>query len=382
MDRFRKLRPIEKRSRHEPERPFIAMPLSLIGGVAFNALSITAVRILIRLIAEHLQHAGMENGRLKVSYRQLAEWTHANEGNISPALAEVVDLGFVVIMKGERVAGSVTRPANVYRLTFVPDHEGSAPTDEWRRWEPSARTDPAAWRAASARTRRAVQNARGRKAQGKFAFRTDAEIAAAIGPAEAALKKIGKDKKIGWRGNKHTRAALNEVNIAHSTFSHPTQDGVGPPHAEWGGSGPCHPTRGEAEAHPTQDGAPSTSSGSMADHASGRRVVRADSSAPAPSYALTIAEPALASDEPDTVEPIDCPTMSTLASDPQTAGATRLNAKPIGRSGAPTLTEVPFPTIVGCYRITGRAEPVAVFAAPRLTLPLANNGFAHAVAAE
>ncbi len=248
MDNSRRRRRIEKHSRHEPEPPFVCVPLSLIGGVAMNALSLTARRALDRLIAEHLTHGGRENGRLRVSYRQLAEWTHANEGNISSALAELVDLGLVVIMKGERVAGSMTRPANVYRLTFVPDHEGSAPTDEWRRWEPSDKTDPVAWRAASARTRRAVQNARARKAQGKLAFRTDAEIAATIEPAEAALRKTGKDKKVGRPGNKHTRAALNEVNIVRSAISHPTQDGVGPPqmgrkrpvppHAGWGGAPP------------------------------------------------------------------------------------------------------------------------------------------------
>ncbi len=47
MDNPRRLRRIEKHSRHEPERPFIALPLTLIGGVAFNALSITAVRNLL-----------------------------------------------------------------------------------------------------------------------------------------------------------------------------------------------------------------------------------------------------------------------------------------------------------------------------------------------
>jgi hypothetical protein len=370
MDRFRKLRPIEKHSRHEPERPFIAIPLSLIGGLVMNALSITAVRVFFRLIAEHLQHGGRANGELRVSYRQLAEWTHANEGNIPAALAELVDLGLIIIIKGERIAGSVTRPANVYRLTFVPDHEGSAPTDEWRRWEPSDKTDPVAWRAASARTRRAVQNARGRKARGKLAFRTDAEIAAAIGLAESALKKTGKDK-VARPGNKHTRAALIEVNIARRAFSHPTLDGAEPPHAGWGGSGPCHPTQDGAEAHPTQDGVPSTSSGSMADRASDPRVVGIESrSERAPAYDLTTAEVVVG------------PTLPTPTSDRQTADAASLIAKPIGRSVAPPLAGVPFPMIDGCYRITGRTQPVVVFAAPCPTFPLPNDGSPHAVAAE
>jgi hypothetical protein len=124
-------------SRHECEQPFAQLPLSLLGGVVLNALSIMARRVLDRLIAEHLKHGGRDNGRLHVSYRQLAQWTRANDGNIPPALAELVDLGLLVITHGERVAGSSKVAPNVYRLTFFPDHEDAASTDEWRRWEPS-----------------------------------------------------------------------------------------------------------------------------------------------------------------------------------------------------------------------------------------------------
>jgi hypothetical protein len=88
-------------SRHECEQPFAQLPLSLLGGVVLNALSITARRVLDRLIAEHLKHGGRDNGRLHVSYRQLAQWTRANDGNIPPALAELVDLGLLVITHGD-----------------------------------------------------------------------------------------------------------------------------------------------------------------------------------------------------------------------------------------------------------------------------------------
>jgi len=106
MDNPRRLRRIEKHSRHEPERPFVCVPLSLIGGVVINALGLTARRAFDRLIAEHLTHGGRENGQLRVSYRQFADWTGAHEENLAPALADLVDLGLVVITPGERVAGS------------------------------------------------------------------------------------------------------------------------------------------------------------------------------------------------------------------------------------------------------------------------------------
>ena len=147
-----------------------------------------------------------------VSYDQLAVWTHANESSILPALAELVDFGLIVVMKGKRAAGSVTKAPNLYRLTFVPDHEGAAPTNEWRRWEPSLKAGDDAWRAASERARMAAHDARERIKGGRQLIRSDDEIAEAVATAEAVLKKTGKDKKIRRPGNGQTRAALTNVN--------------------------------------------------------------------------------------------------------------------------------------------------------------------------
>ena len=97
----------ERRSQHETEKPFVQLPRSLIGGVVFAVLSITARRILDRLIAEHLGHNGAENGLLKVSYRQLAEWAGVNQSSVPPALAELVSLGLLVIERGKAVAGAI-----------------------------------------------------------------------------------------------------------------------------------------------------------------------------------------------------------------------------------------------------------------------------------
>ncbi len=223
-----------------------------------------------------------------------------------------------------------------------------------------------------------MQNARARKAQGKLAFRTDAEIAATIEPAEAALRKTGKDKKVGRPGNKHTRAALNEVNIVRSAISHPTQDGVGPPHAGWGGKGPCHPTRDGVEPHPTQDGASSTSLGSMAEHARAESVVSDDChSAPMPaSYVLTAAEPiATALAASALAEPNARPASPTPASDARTANGVLIIAEPCDSPAAPTLAKIPFPLIDGVYMIAGRREPVV--AVDRGLRPIGKMRFAN-----
>ena len=203
-------------SRHECEAPFAQLPLSLVGGVVLSALSITARRVLDRLIAEHLKHGGRENGRLHVSYRQLAQWTRANDGNIPPALAELVDLGLLVITHGERVAGSPKIAPNVYRLTFFPDHEDAASTNEWRRWEPSRGAPPAAWNQAASRARKAAKAARNRRETGMGSFRTVEEADAATKASRVELERLGKGKP-GGPGNKQTRAAINEANASHNT---------------------------------------------------------------------------------------------------------------------------------------------------------------------
>jgi hypothetical protein len=104
-------------------------------------------------------------------------------------------------------AGATKTPPNFYRLTFLPDHEGGWPSDEWRRFESS---DPKAWAVALARAKDIARAARKRRMGGK-PFRSEEEADAANAPAKRRLKRIGKER-INGPGNKQTRAALNEAN--------------------------------------------------------------------------------------------------------------------------------------------------------------------------
>ena len=125
----------DKYTRYETPRPYVQLSLELLGSVSMAALSLAASRVLFRLITEHLTNAGKENGKLAVSYRQLATYAGVHEKQIASALAELVDLGLVVVVQGRRPKGATKTPPNFYRLTFLPDHEGGWPSDEWRRFE-------------------------------------------------------------------------------------------------------------------------------------------------------------------------------------------------------------------------------------------------------
>jgi hypothetical protein len=154
------------RSRYEAPPPYFQFPLELIGSVALAALSLRARRVLDRLVIEHLENAGKHNGKLAVSYSQLSAHAGVNQREVASGLAELVDLGLLVVSHGRRPKGAaVTRP-NFYRLTFLPDHEGVFPSEEWRRFEPSEGAGPISWRVALARAKDVSHAARKRRLKG------------------------------------------------------------------------------------------------------------------------------------------------------------------------------------------------------------------------
>jgi len=207
--------------RYEAPTPYFQFPLELIGSVALAALSLGARRVLDRLIIEQLSTwgtLGSTNGKLAVSYIQLAAHTGVRKQEIASALAELVDLGLIVIAHGRRPKGAAKTRPNFYRLTFLPDHEGVWPSEEWRRFEPSEGAGPIAWQAALARAKDIARAAHKRRLRTGRPFRTEEETDAAIKPPAILLKRLGKDKRIGHPGNKQTRAALNEVNGRRSHF--------------------------------------------------------------------------------------------------------------------------------------------------------------------
>jgi len=211
-------RPRKTGRRYEAPTPYFQFPLELIGSVAMAALSLGARRVLDRLIIEHLGNAGRHNGKLAVSYSQLETHARVHRKEVAAALAELVDVGLIVIVHGRRPKGSAKTRPNFYRLTFLPDHEGIWPSEEWRRFEPSEGAGPEAWRAALTRAKDIAHAARKRRLRTGRPFRTEQEADAATKPAEILLKRVGKDKRIGHPGNKQTRAALNEVNGRRSHF--------------------------------------------------------------------------------------------------------------------------------------------------------------------
>jgi hypothetical protein len=114
----------------ETEGGWIPLRLRLRMSPAWVHRPIPVARVLDRLEIEHMQHAGKENGELCVSFDQFVEAGVSRK--IVRAAEEAAEaLGLLVVMRSDEIARNIRQP-NKYRLTYVPEKNRRAPTDEWQ----------------------------------------------------------------------------------------------------------------------------------------------------------------------------------------------------------------------------------------------------------
>lgn len=107
---------------------FIAHSREMRLSPAWRALKSNDKLVLERLEEEHMAHAGRENGKLKVTFNDFAEWGIRRHA-IAEALARVEALGFVQCVDRGRAAWAEYRNPARYRLTYAQGN--TAPTNEW-----------------------------------------------------------------------------------------------------------------------------------------------------------------------------------------------------------------------------------------------------------
>jgi hypothetical protein len=114
------------RKRRPKDAPFVWVPLKVMGSPAWCGLSLSAKRIMDRLLIENYRHHRMNNGRLRVSYEQFRGHGVAL-CCIATALRKLVKAGLLAITKGARE--DERQGPNLYRLTFLGTIDGPA---TWR----------------------------------------------------------------------------------------------------------------------------------------------------------------------------------------------------------------------------------------------------------
>lgn len=111
--------------------PWCWFTKEMLSSEGFRSLSRMALQALFRLVFEHLEHAGTENGNLTVTYNDFVVWG-IRRTSISDALRELERAGFVrVVVKGGLSYGEARVPSR-YRLTWLPTSAGDPPTNEWK----------------------------------------------------------------------------------------------------------------------------------------------------------------------------------------------------------------------------------------------------------
>ncbi len=108
---------------------WIWMDRALINSVAFKALSGNGLKVIFRILEEHMAHAGTQNGKLIVTHKQFKEFG-IRLASVAEAIREVEYFGFISVDRGIAYRGS--HEPNVYRLTWLGNHENAPATNRWK----------------------------------------------------------------------------------------------------------------------------------------------------------------------------------------------------------------------------------------------------------
>jgi hypothetical protein len=115
--------------------PWIWQTRSMLESNVHRSLSINARRVIDRILIEHMAHAGLENGRLKVTTRDFKDYG-ARWGSIRAAVTEACQSGFVKMMvPGQRSSGVNHGHPPEFCLTWLPvadETNHGHPSNDWK----------------------------------------------------------------------------------------------------------------------------------------------------------------------------------------------------------------------------------------------------------
>jgi hypothetical protein len=138
---------------------------------AYRVLSLSGHRVLARIEIEYMNHGGVENGRLPVTFDDF-EAFGISEKSVAPGLREVQALGFARITERGRPSKSdFGRHPSKFELTYL---RGAAPhfevpTDDWKKHKTLEDALRVAKEARAAKDEQAVAKSKKRAAQKSFA---------------------------------------------------------------------------------------------------------------------------------------------------------------------------------------------------------------------
>ena len=136
-------------------QPWVWISYEMLESGAFRSLSIHARRALDRIMLEHMQHGGQDNGRLKVTWNDFVKFGTGRKF-VKFAIGELVAVGLIAIEQpGRRAWGQDKGEPTQYRLTYLPVSEPNnfhPATNEWMKFETDIRAARSAIKAKQRKT--------------------------------------------------------------------------------------------------------------------------------------------------------------------------------------------------------------------------------------
>jgi hypothetical protein len=140
------------RRRNRISGQFDARLIEMLESPAYRVLSLSAHRVIDRIVIEHAHHGGAENGRLPVTYGDFHRYG-LHRHSIAPAIREAEALGFIRVTQRGRASAGEFRSPSLYLLTFVYCDRAAEPTHDWREIESLEAAEAVAVAARKARSK-------------------------------------------------------------------------------------------------------------------------------------------------------------------------------------------------------------------------------------
>jgi hypothetical protein len=100
---------------------------------AWCSLSLTARRVLDRVMIEHMAHAGSENGNLVVTYDDFVRFG-IRRNSLKSAITQTVTKGWLIITEKGRPSVGPDRWPTRYALGWLPRFDGTPALNRWKGW--------------------------------------------------------------------------------------------------------------------------------------------------------------------------------------------------------------------------------------------------------
>ena len=113
-----------------PKESWFWLTAELINSLPWRSMSVNCQKLVNRLILEHCNHGGYENGYLVCTYNDFVEYG-LTRNKIRQAIEEAQALGLVKHQRGERVFAK--NQPNSYRLTFYDTENKDDATNDWKK---------------------------------------------------------------------------------------------------------------------------------------------------------------------------------------------------------------------------------------------------------